>query len=124
MEAGIRNIVKIKMPFRTGFIFREKEVPFLFKVMTLEMVCDFLGVEFGEIDSKGLNEEDVSRAFIWNAYLAACKELYKKPKYTIHHAFNWIEYMSKESRELYLKEMQSLLGKLNKKSKQEEVKKK
>jgi len=124
MEARIRDIVKIKMPFRTGFIFREKEVPFFFKIMTLEMVCDFLGIEFGEVKFEGISEEDISRAFIWNAYLAACKELYKKPKYTIHQSFNWIEYMSKESRELYLKEMQTLLGRNNKKEKSEEVKKK
>lgn len=124
----ISEIVKIKMPFKRGFIFREKEVPFLFRIMTLEMVCDylnidFLGAEFGEMFKKH-SEEDISRAFVWNAYLAACKEMYKKPKYTIHHAFSWIEYMSKESREAYLKEMQNLLGKLDKSKRDDEVKKK
>ena len=119
----ISEIVKIKMPFKRGFIFREKEVPFLFRIMTLEMVCDYLKVDFGEIFS-GNSEEDVSRAFVWNAYLAACKEMYKKPKYTIHHAFSWIEYMNKESREAYLKEMQNLLGKLDKSKRDDEVKKK
>lgn len=122
METGI---VKIKMPFRTGFIFREKEVPFLFKIMTLEMVCDYLGIEFGEVNLKGISEEDISRSFIWNAYLAACKESYKKPRYKESHARTWVEYMSKESREKYLKEMQSLLGKHDKKEKgSDEIKKK
>lgn len=113
------------MPFRTGFIFREKEVPFLFKIMTLEMVCEYLGIEFGNMYSSGHSEEDISRALIWNAYIAACKELYKKPKYKESHAHTWVGYMSKDSRELYLKEMQSLLGRLDKKEKgSDEVKKK
>jgi len=106
-------IVKLKMPFKYGPFLRDKEVPFLFKIMTLEMICEQLNVEFGEMfDNKKVKIYDLSLSIIWNGYLAACKEQYKKPKYKFEHAIIWHENMSQKTRDNYLKQVVDLLGRL------------
>jgi hypothetical protein len=106
----IADIVKLKMPFKHGIIFREKEVPFLFKIMTLEMTCDLLGVDWGDIFSKVDSESDVYSSLIYCGYLASCRELYKKPKYSETQAIFWSEYMSAATRKKLLEEIMKLLG--------------
>jgi hypothetical protein len=106
----ITDIVKLRMPFKYGIIFREKEVPFLFKIMTLEMTCDLLGVDWGDIFSKVNSESDIYSSLIYCGYLAACKETYKKPKYSETQAIFWSEYMSAATRKDLLAEVTKLLG--------------
>jgi hypothetical protein len=106
----ITEIIRLRMPFKRGIIFREKEVPFLFKIMTLEMTCDLLGVDWGDIFSKQNSESDIYSSLIYCGYLAACKELYKKPKYTEIQAIFWSEYMSAGTRKEVLAEITKLLG--------------
>jgi len=119
-------IVRLKMPFRFAGLIREKEVPFLFKIMTLEMVCEQLGIDIDELDEKSkVSNYDLSLSIVWNGYLAACKEIYKKPRYKFSHAVIWHEYMSQETRDLYIREIQELTGKVTeKKGKSKAVKKK
>jgi len=104
------DIVRLRMPFKKGWLFREKEVPFLFKIMTLEMTCDHLGVEFGQLFSTSKDATDVYRSIIWNGYLAACMTLYRKPKYAQTHAFIWSEYMSSKTKEKFMDEIKKLMG--------------
>jgi hypothetical protein len=104
------DIVWLRMPFKKGFIFREKEVPFLFKIMTLEMTCDDLGVEFGGLFSRPNAEEEVYEALIWNGYLAACKEMYKKPKYSKIQSIFWADHLSVDTRKKLVEEVRKLLG--------------
>jgi len=118
-------IVRLKMPFRFAGLILEKEVPFLFKIMTLEMVCEHLGVDIGELDEKSkVSNYDLSLSIVWNGYLAACKEMYKKPKYKFSHVKLWYDYMSQETREIYIKEMQGLVGKMADQTKKSKVVKK
>jgi len=118
-------IVRLKMPFRFAGLIREKEVPFLFKIMTLEMVCEQLGIDIGELDEKSkVSNYDLSLSIVWNGYLAACKEIYKKPRYKFSHAVVWHEYMSQEARDQYIKEIQELTGKMTEKAGKTKVKKK
>jgi hypothetical protein len=108
------GIIYLKMPFKKSIIFREKDVPFLFRIVTLEMTCDDLGIEFGQMFDKQNTEYDVFSALVWNAYLAACQKLYKKPRYTPMQGLIWIEYMSAEARQKLLDEVRTLLGNLKK----------
>ena len=120
------DIVRIKMPFMYGWIFREKEVPFLFRIMTLELTCDYLGVDFGEIMSGDNSDQDINMALLWNGYLAACMADYKKPKYKESHAYIWDQNMSKESRKSFLQQISILTDALRKGGEEsgDEVKKK
>jgi hypothetical protein len=104
------DIVWLRMPFKYGIIFREKNVPFLFKIMTLEMTCDDLGVEFGDLFSKDNAEVDIYASILFNGYLAACKELYKKPKYSEAQGMFWAEHMAQSSRNEFMEGMKKLLG--------------
>jgi len=107
------GIIKLRMPFKYGPFLREKEVPFLFKIMTLEMICEQLGVEFGEMfDTKKIQMNDLMISIIWNGYLSACKELYKKPKYNYQHVIIWHENMNQKIRDQYMAQVIELFGSL------------
>lgn len=99
----------LKMPFKTGIIFREKRVPFLFKIMTLEMTCDHLGQDFGDLFSKDNSEADIYGSLIYNGYLAACMVLFKRPRYSEAQALYWAEYMSGETRKALVAEVTKLM---------------
>jgi len=105
----ITNTVELKMPFKYGFIFREKKIPFLFKIMTLEMTCDHMGVEFGEMFAKNKAEADIYQSLIWNGYLAACMVLHKKPRYDELQSHFWAEYMSADTRKALVAEVTKLM---------------
>jgi len=107
------EIVKIKMPLRRGHWVIEKEVPFLFKIMTLEMIADYLKIPMEDLfKEENLRSEKMPLALVWCGYLAACKESYRKPKYKEIEAVKWNEYMPKGSRDLLTKAMGELLGNL------------
>jgi hypothetical protein len=105
----INDITLLRMPFKRGIIFREKPVPFLFKIMTLEMTCDHLGVEFGDLFSKENAEVDIFQSLIWNGYLAACMYQHRRPKYDEVKSHFWAEYMSAETRKLLVAEVTKLM---------------
>jgi len=103
----------LRMPFKKGFIFREKEVPFLFKIMTLEIVADYLKIPLDELfEHELISSDKMPQAFVWAGYLAACKEMYKKPKYKEEDSAKWNEFMPKSSRDKITAELALLLGSL------------
>jgi hypothetical protein len=107
----IRDIIYVKMPFRRGHWITEKNIPFLFKIMTLEMVADYLKIPMEDLlKEEHATKENMPLAMIWCGYLAACKELYKKPKYKESDAVKWNDFMLKPSREAIMKDISLLLG--------------
>ena len=119
-----RDVVEIKMPFRKGIFFREKEVPFLFKIMTLEIACDDLGKDFGELFSEGTTDVQLYAALVWAGYIAACREAYRKPRHTRKQADFWAEFMSASSRALFMEEVKAMMGRLKESGDKSGVKKK
>ena len=120
-KSTTEGVIWIQAPFKHGPFLIEKEVPFLFKIMTLEMICEQLEVEFGEMfDTKKVKSNDLAIAIIWNGYLAACMDLYKisgykyfrTPKYNYQNAIVWHEFMSQKTRDIYMAEVLELLGRL------------
>jgi hypothetical protein len=110
-----RDILILKMPFRTGHWVIEREVPFLFKIMTLELIADYLKIPLEKIfEEETVRSEKMTMAIIWCGYLAACKELYHKPKYKEAHAEKWNEYMQKATRDKLMVDVSIMLGGLTK----------
>lgn len=94
----INTVVTLQMPFKSLLGYREKPVPFLFRIMTLEMTCNDLGVELGEMFSEKNMPTDIYQSLLWNGYLAACMVQYRKPKYPKLRAAFWAEHMSSATR--------------------------
>ena len=105
----INDVVLLKMPFKRGIMFHEKKVPFLFRIMTLEMTCNDLGVELGDMFSEKNVPIDIYQSLLWNGYLTACMVRFKKPRYPKMRAFYWAEYMSAETRTLLSEEIKKLM---------------
>ena len=103
----------LKVPFRTGPFFREKNVEFIFKIATLEQATEeILKCDLWEVESQ--NAYDVNVALLLAAYQVACQKRYKKPKYNIHDAAFWMEHMSKESQTAFIEAVKELTGKMTK----------
>jgi len=112
--------MKLRVPFKRGIIFRERDVEFIFNIATLEDACHQLDIEFWQMSE--VDGYDFALAVLYSAYRQGCKERYKKPKYNMAHATIWNEMMSRESREQLAGEMKNLMGKVKKST--EGVKKK
>ena len=113
----------IKVPFRKGPFFIEKNVDFIFKIATLEMATEeILKCDFWEVDKQ--NHFDVNVAILYAAYLVAREKKIAKmnklsrflvrKKYELSHAKFWIEHMSKDTQTEFLKAVQDMLGKMTK----------
>jgi hypothetical protein len=114
----MNNVVMIKMPFLRWKVVHEEEVPFLFKIMTLELICEYFKIPIEELfEEKTVNHENMSLALVWCGYIAACKDLYKKPRYTVKDAKRWDEYMPKSSRDMIGLEVAKLFGNISKSDK-------
>jgi len=114
----------MKLPFiyAKKFII-EKEVDVTFKFATLEIATlEILGCDLYDVTD--YPAERVNVALLYAAYITACKDKYKKPKYNESDAAFWIQHMSKESELLFYKSITGLLGKYKKPDKEEEEKKK
>jgi hypothetical protein len=108
----IRDIALIKVPFKRGIIWTEKNVPFLFKIMTLERACDDLGVEFGELFSSDKTSIKVYSSLLWAAYQSANMEMRKSDKYSREQSDFWSVHMNQLSRDKVTEEINELMGKL------------
>ena len=103
----------IKVPFRKGPFFIEKNVDFIFKIATLEMATEeILKCDFWEVENQ--NPFDVNVAILYAAYLIGCEKSRSRKKYDISHATFWIEHMSKDTQSTFLKAVQDMLGKMTK----------
>jgi hypothetical protein len=100
---------------RLGFGFVEKEVPITLKIATLESLCDDNNLEFYELgDTKKISEFDFMAELLYHGYIIACKDKFKKPKYTKIQALIWNEKLSLTARNELKSMMTELTGKASK----------
>lgn len=113
----------MRVPFKRGFIFREKEVMFLFKMAALEYATEeVLRCDLWELKDK--TPYDINVAILYGAYIQGCRERYRRPKYKLTDAAFWMEHMSKSSRDEFMRSCQDLLGKMRGTKPNDEEKKK
>ena len=106
----------MRLPFkrRFGLGYKEKEIPILFNIGTLEAACKMLGIELYQIKDQAKEKEyDFILALLYQGYITACKEQYRKPKYKFHHAVVWKEYISATSQEELKGMITELFGYMN-----------
>lgn len=108
----------MKLKFkRLRFGFTEKEVEILLNIGTLEAVCRSLEIEFWQIaDEIKKNNFDFIVELLYQGYITACKERFRRPKYDRVKATIWYEHMSKESQKEYFQMMTDLFGEITKMS--------
>ena len=105
-------MIKIKVPFRFGFIFFEKSLWFSFGLGSLEYSTKhLLKCELHEIDQK--SPIDINIAILYGGYIQACRERYRRPIYSLDHARFWMQHLSNESSEQFIKIIKDLLGELS-----------
>ena len=96
-----------------GIGYSEKDVPIVLKIGTLEDVCKAFGIEFWQISEK-IKEEgfDFSIELLWQGYLTACKESFKKPRYKKIQAIIWYEHLSQSAQKEFSALASDLFGKV------------
>jgi hypothetical protein len=98
-----------------GFGFSEKEIEITLNLGTLEAVCKSLGIEFWQIsDEIKKNNFDFTVELLYQGYITACKDRYKKPKYGYEKAIIWNENLSKSAQKEFLDKMTALFGEITK----------
>jgi hypothetical protein len=102
----------MKLAFkRYGSGYSEKEVPVIFNILTLKMVCKEFGVDFKGIDEIRKKEPyEFMVELLYQGYISACKESYKKPKYGKEKAILWYEKMSQTTQDELVKLMSDFLS--------------
>ncbi len=104
--------MKLAFKSKWSFGYREKDVPILINMGTLEAVCNMIGVEFYSLtDSMKDKSTDFFIALLYQGYITACKESYKRPKYKFLHAVVWFEYISQKSQKELVDMVQNFVGK-------------
>ena len=102
---------------RLGFGFTEKDVDVLLNIGTLEAVCKSLDIEFWQIaDEVKKNNFDFTVELLYQGYITACKDQYKKPKYDKTKAILWNDNMSKSAQKEFMEKMTDLFGEITKMS--------
>jgi hypothetical protein len=100
---------------RYVFGFVEKDIPVVLNIGTLEAVSKALGIEFWQIAAEMKRDAfEFGVQLLYQGYLTACKESFKKPKYTELHAVIWYEHMSKEATKEFMDMMTRLFGEITK----------
>jgi len=106
-------MITFKVPFKKAWFFIEKDVDFLFNIGALEYASEeVLKCDLFEIGNQ--KPYEINIAILYAAYLIACERKGKNKKYTFNHAVYWVEHMSRESQEVFIKAVQDLLGKMSK----------
>jgi hypothetical protein len=83
--------------------------------MTLELIADYLKIPLERIfEEDTVRSEKMNLAMVWCGYLAACKELYRKPKYKEAQAIKWNEFMPKATRDKLMVDVAIMLASLTK----------
>jgi len=107
----------MKLAFKRigAFGFYEKDIPIIFNLGVLEAVAKFLEIEFYQINDISRDQSyDFIAALLYQGYIAACKDRYKKPKYSFAHAVIWKEYISQSAQKELLDMMDELWGQIKK----------
>jgi len=108
---------KKKLLFIPSPIIKEKSLFFDFNLGALEYATEkLLKIDLWELSNHN-HDYDLNLSLIYAAYYQACMARFKKPKYTIHHAVYWVEYMSKSENDKMIQAISDLMGKMTKKSK-------
>ena len=119
-------MITLKVPFKKGWRYKEKELDFAFNIGALEYATNKLGIELWEIFefAKKSNESayNLDACIMHGAYLMGCVKNKKRPKYNIAHAIMWSEYMSKTEKAKMAEELKTVFGNIGKSA--EETKKK
>ncbi len=103
----------MRLAFKNGFSFgySEKEVNVTLNIGTLEAVCKALEIEFWQItDEVKKNNFDFTVELLYQGYITACKEKFRKPKYDRAKAILWHEHMSKAAQKEFMEKMTELFG--------------
>jgi hypothetical protein len=108
----------MKLAFRNKFFgYSEKDVPVTLNIGTIEAVCKALEIEFWQIPERAKNtKSEFTIELIYQGYITACKDSYKKPKYDYAKAIFWYEMMSKEAEKEFTNKMTELFGEISKMS--------
>lgn len=121
-------MITLKVPFKKGWRYKEKELDFAFNIGALEYATNKLGIELWQItdylnDSSKFNAAyDLDVAILYGAYLMGCLQNKKPPKYTIHRAIMWNEYMSKTEKTKMAEELSNVFGKITQSAKESKKK--
>jgi hypothetical protein len=109
--------MKLAFKRKYGRGFSEKEVNITLKLGTLEAVCKALEIEFWQIgDAVKKDNYNFTVELLYQGYISACKDAFKKPEYTCVNAVIWHEYMSKEASKEFMDKMTLLFGAISKMS--------
>lgn len=92
--------MKIKVPFKFGFVFFEKELDFVFKIATLEWATEEI-LKCGLEDVKDQDPIKLNIVLFYSAYVIACQRKFKRPIYTLRHAEFWVTHLSKQGQEQF-----------------------
>lgn len=121
--------MKLKVPFKLGRIYFEKELDFVFKIASLEYATnDVLGCDLWGIEGQDPNAVNV--AILYGGYVQACREqsdrmFYQKKQrliYSLDYAKVWISYMSDDTKREFIKSCSELIGSMGKKPEGEKKK--
>lgn len=109
----------MKLVFKNKFIgYTEKDIEITLNIGTLEAVCKALGIDFNDISETIKSKNyDFTVQLLYQGYITACKDRYKKPKYNLFHAVLWNEKMSKEASVEFAAKMTELFGEIAKTTK-------
>jgi hypothetical protein len=112
----------LSLPFKHLFFYKEKPVEIIFRIGTLEDLCEELKIEFWQITDYLKNSEfDFSYMLLYYGYLTACQRSHRKPKYSRDHAVIWYNYMSMEEKKKFLQMLTELFGKVSGSYKKKEL---
>ena len=117
-------MITLKVPFKKGWRYKEKELFFAFNIGALEYATEKLGIELWEIGDylskpgEFNSTYDLDVLILHGAYLMGCLKDKQHPKYTIHHAVMWNEYMSATEKKKEAEELSKVFGKMTKGAKE------
>lgn len=106
----------MKLAFkRYGFGYSEKEVEITLKIATFEAMGEALNMEFGGLGNYAkTNPFDFRSELLYQGYIIACKDRYKKPKYDRAKAILWNDHLSKAAQDELSVKITELFGKIEK----------
>ena len=116
-------MITLKVPFKKGWRYKEKELFFAFNIGALEYATEKLGIELWEIGDYLSKPGDFNSAYdlevliLHGAYLMGCLKSKQHPKHELIHAVMWTEYMKASEKKKMTEELGKVFGKMAKSAK-------